>query len=65
MLTMGWSDGHTFLPLNFALLSSNESSINGIHENIDKRIFGYKRRQKALLPAPQVTASMLDRVLEA
>lgn len=65
MLTMGWSDGHTFLPLDFALLSSNYSAINGINENIDKRTHGYKRRQEALQSAPQVIASMLDRALAA
>ncbi len=51
--------------MDFALLSSNKSSINGIHEHIDKRTSGYKRRQEALLPAPRVTASMLDRALKA
>jgi hypothetical protein len=65
MLTMGWSDGHTFLPLDFALLSSSKTSINGISEKIDKRTSGYKRRQEALQSAPQVMASMLDRALAA
>jgi hypothetical protein len=65
MLTLGWSDGHTFLPLDFALLSSSKSSINGINEKIDKRTCGYKRRREALQSAPQVVASMLDRALEA
>ncbi|MCP3776738.1 transposase [Paenibacillus sp. MZ04-78.2] len=65
MLTMGWSDGHTFLPLDFALLSSSKSAINGRNANIDKRSHGYKRRQEALLPAPQVIVSMLDRALAA
>lgn len=65
MLTMGWSDGHTFLPLDFALLSSSKSAINGMSENIDKRTNGYKRRQEALQSAPQVIASMLDRALAA
>jgi hypothetical protein len=65
MLTMGWSDGHTFLPLDFALLSSRNSQINGMNEKIDKRTSGYKRRQEALLSAPQVMASMLDRALAA
>jgi len=36
MLTMGWSDGHTFLPLDFTLLSSSKSAINGMSEKIDK-----------------------------
>ncbi|SDE68341.1 putative transposase ISC1217 [Paenibacillus sp. UNCCL117] len=65
MLTMGWSDGHTFLPLDFALLSSGKSAINEVKENIDKRSHGYKRRQEALLPAPEVIVSMLDRALKA
>lgn len=65
MLTMGWSDGHTFLPIDFALLSSSKSAINGMNEQIDKRTHGYKRRQEALQSAPQVVASMLDRVLAA
>ncbi|CAG7659041.1 IS4 family transposase ISDha5 [Paenibacillus allorhizosphaerae] len=53
MLTMRWSDGHTFLPLDFALLSSRKSAINGLNEHIDKRTHGYKRRQEALQSAPQ------------
>jgi Transposase DDE domain. len=65
MLTMGWSDGHTFLPLDFALLSSNKTALNAISEHIDKRSHGYKRRQEALRSAPQVVTSMLDRALEA
>lgn len=65
MLTLGWSDSHTFVPLDFALLSSNKSAINGMNETIDKRSHGYKRRQEALLSAPQVIVSMLDRALKA
>ncbi|WP_127589338.1 IS4 family transposase [Paenibacillus koleovorans] len=61
MLTMGWSDGHSFIPMDFALLSSTKSGINGILEGIDKRSHGYKRRQEALCSAPQVIATMLDR----
>ena len=53
MLTMGWSDGHTFLPLDFALLSSRNAQINGMNEKIDKRTSGYKRRQEALQSAPR------------
>ncbi|GIP35915.1 IS4 family transposase ISDha5 [Paenibacillus sp. J2TS4] len=62
MLTLGWSDSHTFVPLDFSLLSSSKSAMNG---TIDKRSHGYKRRQEALLPAPQVIVSMLDRALKA
>jgi hypothetical protein len=65
MLTMGWSDGHSFIPMDFALLSSVKSQINGIAEGMDKRTIGYKRRQESLLPAPQVIASMIDRTIES
>ncbi|MCM3056583.1 transposase, partial [Caldibacillus thermoamylovorans] len=30
MLTLGWSDGHTFMPIDFSLVSSRKSQINGI-----------------------------------
>lgn len=63
MLTMGWSDGHSFIPVDFTLLSSAKSCINGMMEGIDKRTSGYKRRQEALLSAPKVIVSMLDRAI--
>lgn len=63
MLTMGWSDGHSFIPVDFALLSSLKSGINGIAEGIDKRTSGYKRRLEALQSAPQVVAAMIDRAI--
>lgn len=65
LLTMGWSDGHSFIPMDFALLSSAKSGINGMMEGIDKRTHGYKRRQEALYSAPQVIATMLDRATQA
>jgi DDE superfamily endonuclease len=65
MLTMGWSDGHSFVPMDFALLSSAKSAITGMMEGIDKRTHGYKRRKEAFCSAPQVIASMLDRAIQA
>ncbi|KGR78270.1 transposase, partial [Ureibacillus massiliensis 4400831 = CIP 108448 = CCUG 49529] len=65
MLTLGWSDGFTFMPLDFTLLSSKNAQINGISENIDKRSSGYKRRVEALESAPTVIPSMLERALQA
>lgn len=49
MLTLGWSDGSTFLPVNSILLSS-ENKKNRINEAsiVDKRTVGYKRRQLAM-----------------
>jgi hypothetical protein len=65
MLTLGWSDGHTFIPVDFSLLSSLKSQINGITEHIDKRTSGYKRRLEALKPAPELIPIMIDRALSA
>jgi len=50
-LTLGWSDGNTFVPVGFNLLSSaNEKTrINGFCKDIDKRTNGYKRRCGAIM----------------
>ena len=53
MLTLGWFDGPTFLPIDFSLLSSKKSQINGIFETIDKPSSGYKRRMDALETASE------------
>jgi hypothetical protein len=65
MLTLGWSDGFTFIPLDFTLLSSKNSQINGISENIDKCSSEYKRRIETLESAPQLIPSMIERSLNA
>ena len=65
MLTFGRSDGATFMPLDFSLLSSKKAQINGISEDIDKRSSGYKRRIEALESAPSIIPSMIERALSA
>jgi len=63
MLTLGWSDGHTFIPVDFSLLSSTKSQINGISDRIDKRTSGYKRRTEALRRSTELVPLMLDQAL--
>jgi len=48
-LTAGFSDGNTFVPTGFNVLSSQneDSRLNGQRADIDKRTNGYKRRVKA------------------
>jgi hypothetical protein len=65
MLTLGWSDGHTFIPVDFSLLSSAKSQIKGGSEQIDKRTSGYARRVEALTPSPQLIPAMLKRALSS
>lgn len=37
MLTLGWLDGHTLLPLNFVLLGFIKTELHGSSQEIDKR----------------------------
>jgi hypothetical protein len=50
MLTLGWSDGNTFMPLAFSLLSSEKGKnrLCTSNDKIDKRTMGYKRRTEAV-----------------
>lgn len=63
MLTLGWSDGSTFLPVSSVLLSS-ENKKNRITEAtaLDKRTVGYKRRQ---LSMQKGTSAMLELLKQA
>lgn len=63
MLTLGWSDGSTFIPVNSILLSS-ENKKNRINDavSMDKRSVGYKRRQ---LSMEKGTAAMLELIKAA
>jgi len=65
MLTLGWSDGATFIPIDFSLLSSQNSQINGISSAVDKRSSGYKRRIEALQKATEQIPYMIKRAIEA
>jgi len=63
MLTVGWSDGSTFLPVNSILLSTDNKK-NRINEgaSVDKRTVGYKRRKLAL---EKGTLAMLELLKQA
>jgi len=66
MLTFGWSDGASFIPLGFSLLSSAKAK-NRLYESgpeVPENCPGYFRRQEAILPATRVFLQMLDQVLQ-
>src|SRR6056297_3032741 len=65
MLTLGWSDGNSFLGLDFALLSSAKKAnrYNEITKNLDKRTCGYKRRSEAMTKSTELMEPMLKRAL--
>ncbi len=60
MLTLGWSDGSTFLPVNSVLLSS-ENKNNRVNEadTLDKRTVGYKRRQLSMTKGTEAMIELL------
>ena len=65
LLTLGWSDGASFLPLDFVLCSSAkaEKRVQNIKKALDKRTCGYKRRLEAITKSTEHLASMVKRAL--
>ncbi|OPY59391.1 MAG: hypothetical protein A4E56_03212 [Pelotomaculum sp. PtaU1.Bin065] len=61
MLTLGWSDGNTFMPLAFSLLSSEKESnrLCSMNNSIDKRTNGYQRRKEAICKSTDVLLDLL------
>ena len=63
MLTLGWSDGNTFMPVNSILLSSeNDNTVVNIPENTDKRTNAFKRRK---LSRSKANDAMITLIKEA
>lgn len=67
LLTLGWTDGCTFIPLLFRHLSSENKKNRYVEINskIDKRSCGYKARLQAITPAPKVLVQLLKQVVSA
>lgn len=65
MLTLGWSDGYSFVPTGFTLLSSaNEKNrYQEMNADIDKRTNGYKRRKEALTQKPEAAIKLIKNAL--
>lgn len=65
LMTLGWSDGVSFLPLDFIPCSSSKASkrLQGIRKEMDKRCCGYKRRLEAMAKSTEHLESMVRRVL--
>ena len=66
LLTLGWTDGCTFLPINFSLLSSsNEANLLGTSGSFDRRSLCYKRRFMARTKATEVMVELLRTAIRA
>ena len=62
-LTLGWSDGVTFIPADFRVVASgkDENLLEGSHVKEDKRTRATKRRQDARTDKPALVLNMLER----
>jgi hypothetical protein len=67
MLTLGWSDGFSFAPLDFVMLSSAKlaNRMCEMASNLSKRSAGYKRRMEAFSRKPDAVVALLERALTA
>jgi hypothetical protein len=65
MLTLGWSDGYSFIPTDFAMLSSRSKSnrYQETNDTIDKRTNGYKRRIESMKKKSDVAVQLIRNTL--
>ncbi|WP_029232373.1 IS4 family transposase [Butyrivibrio sp. VCB2006] len=62
MLTLGWTDGNTFLPVNQILLSSSNENKLISSNDVDRRSNGFKRRKLSVMKG---TDAMIELIKEA
>lgn len=67
ILTFGWSDGYSFVPAGFSMLSSTKKSkcYQEIPDKTAHRTNGYKTRLESLLPKPDAEVLLVQRALNA
>lgn len=67
LLTLGWTDGFSFIPVAFNMLSSakQEKRFSEVNPDIDKRTNGYKTRMSAILKKPDAAMAMIKNALSA
>ena len=67
LLTIGWTDGFSFIPVAFNMLSSarQEKRFKEINSRIDKRTNGYKARMAAMMRKPDAALQMIRSALDA
>ena len=66
LLTLGWTDGNSFLPIAGRLLASgDEKKIVGTRKQTDSRSLAGKRRNQAVSKAPDVMLEMLKTAIRS
>lgn len=67
LLTLGWTDGYSFVPVGFNMLSSAKKSnrYQDISNSIDCRTNGYKARKESMLPKTEAAVLLIKNAIEA
>ena len=67
MLTLGWTDGYSFVPIGFNMLSSSNKAnrYQEINDSIDHRTNGYKFRKDSMLSKPEAAIKLISDALNA
>jgi len=65
LLTLGWSDGNTFIPVNFCLMSSQDSSKRLVEAHDHCHTAAKDRRKLAVASAPDTTITLLEQAKQA
>jgi hypothetical protein len=67
MLTLGWSDGNSFVPMMLSMLSSakEKNRLAPMKVGIDKRTSGFKRRQESMRKSTDVLVDMVSLAMTA
>lgn len=67
LLTLGWSDGYSFIPTGFNMLSSAEKSnrYQEISDTIDHRTNGYKARKESIMHKTDAAILLIKNALNA
>ena len=67
LLTLGWSDGYSFIPTGFNMLSSAENSnrYQEISDTIDHRTNGYKARKESMMHKTDAAILLIKNALNS
>jgi len=67
LLALGWSDGFSFIPVSFVLLSSAKlrNRYQEADQEIDHRTNGWKARMESMLQKPEAALRMVESALAA
>jgi hypothetical protein len=67
MLTMGWSDGGSFIPIQLSMLSSakDKNCLVPMRGDLDKRTVGYKRRKDSTRKSTDLLVDMVSVAIAA